>query len=100
MPQSLGIAGGRYARSLYIFGVCGSNVLYLDPHILKPAAYDCRTIIETLEYHQNASDFLELSSMDPSMLFGFIIADKDDAQEFVNTIEAIQALSPVLSFDK
>ncbi|CAO1629862.1 unnamed protein product [Parajaminaea phylloscopi] len=36
-PQSVGIAGGRPSSSYYFVGYQGNNLLYLDPHNVRPA---------------------------------------------------------------
>ena len=83
LPQSVGIAGGRPSSSHYFFGVQGDHLFYLDPHVTRPA----------LIFHNNPMDLtqeevdschtrrlrkLPLKDMDPSMLIGFLIKDKED----------------------
>lgn len=83
LPQSVGIAGGRPASSLYFFATQGDHLFYLDPHFTRPAlplrsdpaAY---TEEEVDSCHTRRLRRLPLKDMDPSMLIAFLIKSEDD----------------------
>ncbi|GFF26782.1 probable cysteine protease atg4 [Aspergillus udagawae] len=83
LPQSVGIAGGRPSASHYFVGVQGSHLFYLDPHQTRPAlpqrSIDEQYTNEEIEtYHTRRLRRIHVRDMDPSMLIGFIIKDKED----------------------
>ncbi|EAW22014.1 cysteine protease ATG4 [Aspergillus fischeri NRRL 181] len=83
LPQSVGIAGGRPSASHYFVGVQGSHLFYLDPHQTRPALpqrnIDERYTDEEIEtYHTRRLRRIHIRDMDPSMLIGFIIKDRED----------------------
>ncbi|KAK9465462.1 hypothetical protein V1512DRAFT_249118 [Lipomyces arxii] len=91
LPQSVGIAGGRPMSSHYFFGYQGSMFFYLDPHIHRralPFKADISTYTdeELNSVHTTRVRSITLDAMDPSMLIGFLVKDRDD---WVNWKEAV-----------
>ncbi|KAJ3019090.1 UNVERIFIED_CONTAM: Cysteine protease atg4b [Siphonaria sp. JEL0065] len=86
--SSVGIAGGRPNSSLYFMGVEGENhLIYTDPHFMRqtidlkdPAAYSTENL-ET--YHCTTVRIVPISSLDPSMVFGFYCRNKQEVDQFV-----------------
>lgn len=94
-PQSAGIAGGRPSSSHYFFGYQGDYLFYLDPHYPRPSfAAEVPTdftIDNVNSFHTNKIRRLHLNEMDPSMLVGILVRDRED---WVNWKESV-AQSPV-----
>lgn len=95
-PQSVGIAGGRPSSSLYFIGTRGDQLLYLDPHTVRPAVpvvengLDAYTL-ELASYHTMQAQAMQMGLMDPSMLLGFLVRDAaalDDLAERVGQLPA------------
>jgi cysteine protease ATG4 len=110
LPQSVGIAGyvitqkiqdsrtsgdqicsGRPSASHYFVGVQGSHLFYLDPHQTRPALpqrnIDEQYTNEEIEtYHTRRLRRIHIRDMDPSMLIGFIIKDKEDWTHWKNGV--------------
>ncbi|KAI9342602.1 hypothetical protein BDR26DRAFT_859237 [Obelidium mucronatum] len=88
MSSSVGIAGGRPNSSLYFMGVEGeSHLIYTDPHFMRqsvelkdPTSYTAQDL-ET--YHCPTVRIVPISSLDPSMVFGFYCRNKEDVDQFV-----------------
>jgi hypothetical protein len=82
-PQSVGIAGGRPRSSYYFYGYQGDRLLYLNPHTEKKALeFDEETgtlgLESHAEVHTRRIDALRLTSMDPTMLVGFLVRNEDE----------------------
>ena len=87
LPQSVGIAGGRPASSLYFFAFQGDQVFYLDPHFTRPALpYHAQstqlTQDEVDSCHTRRLRRLPFKDMDPSMLIAFLIKDENDWKDW------------------
>ncbi|KAI5451359.1 Cysteine protease atg4 [Naganishia albida] len=101
-PQSVGIAGGRPSSSYYFIGTQGDNLFYLDPHFTRPAiplqtaaaaaaesssdAYSERllsayTLEQLKTFHCEKVKKMSISSLDPSMLMGFLVRDREDWED-------------------
>ncbi|KAJ3068647.1 Cysteine protease atg4b [Podochytrium sp. JEL0797] len=88
MPYCVGIAGGRPNSSLYFMGIEGDNhLIYMDPHFMRqtvelkdPASYT-PTDLET--YHCPTVRIVPITSLDPSMVFGFYCRTKEEVDQFV-----------------
>ncbi|ORY49948.1 hypothetical protein BCR33DRAFT_676867 [Rhizoclosmatium globosum] len=88
MNCCVGIAGGRPNSSLYFIGVEGENhLIYMDPHFVRqtvdlkdPASYTAQDL-ET--YHCPNVRIVPITSLDPSMVFGFYCRDKAEVDMFV-----------------
>ncbi|CAG8443482.1 11459_t:CDS:10 [Ambispora leptoticha] len=88
LPQFLGIAGGRPCRSLYFVATQDNELLYLDPHFVRPAINldECMEFpIE--DYHSTIVRTMDIAEMDPSMLLGFLYQSKQDFDDFCNCVE-------------
>ncbi|KAF7309607.1 Cysteine protease [Mycena indigotica] len=97
-PQSAGIAGGRPSSSLYFVGSQGDNLFYLDPHhtrsaiplrsdTMDPVAQSHATATaysptELHSYHCDKVRKMPISSLDPSMLVGFLVQDGQSWTDF------------------
>lgn len=112
LPQSVGIAGyvitqrskifwtsgnqicsGRPSASHYFVGVQGSHLFYLDPHQTRPALPqrnidDPYTDEEIETYHTRRLRRIHIRDMDPSMLIGFIIKDREDWAHWKSGVSA------------
>ncbi|KAI8839026.1 hypothetical protein BJ741DRAFT_599736 [Chytriomyces cf. hyalinus JEL632] len=88
MPSCVGIAGGRPNSSLYFTGVEGENHLtYMDPHLMRqtidlkdPASYTPEDL-ET--YHCPSIRVVPISTLDPSMVFGFYCRNEKEVTQFL-----------------
>ncbi|KAL8654698.1 MAG: hypothetical protein Q9210_001344 [Variospora velana] len=105
LPQSVGIAGGRPSSSHYFVGVQGDNFFFLDPHQPRTA----------LPWRVNVTDYsnedvdschtrrlrrLPIHDMDPSMLIGFLIRDRDDWDLWRRSVSQVQGKPVVHVADK
>ncbi|SPO01303.1 related to ATG4 - essential for autophagocytosis [Cephalotrichum gorgonifer] len=101
LPQSVGIAGGRPASSHYFIGAQGSYLFYLDPHHTRPALpyhSDPRLCTEddVDSCHTRRLRRLHLNEVDPSMLIGFLIRNRDEWVEWRRSVRHVQG-KPVIS---
>ncbi|KAL9058388.1 MAG: hypothetical protein Q9206_001952 [Seirophora lacunosa] len=83
LPDSVGIAGGRPSSSHYFVGVQGDNFFFLDPHQTRPALPWRENVIDYSNEdvdscHTRRLRRLPIHDMDPSMLIGFLIRNKED----------------------
>ncbi|KAF0539367.1 peptidase C54 [Gigaspora margarita] len=87
-PQFLGIAGGRPRKSLYFVAVQDDELLYLDPHFVRPAINLNRTTEFPIEdYHSTIVRTMDISEMDPSMLLGFLCQRPQDFDDLCERAE-------------
>nr|CAG8520457.1 6444_t:CDS:10 [Entrophospora candida] len=87
-PQFLGIAGGRPGRSLYFVAVQDDDLLYLDPHFVRPVInLNKSTEFPIEDYHSTIVRAMDISEMDPSMLLGFLCKNRQDFDDFCERIE-------------
>lgn len=105
MPQSIGIAGGRPSASHYFVGVQGGNFFYLDPHYTKPALplhanVDDYTEAEVDSCHTRRLRLINVKEMDPSMLIGFLIRDREDWASWKNSIASAPGKAIIHIADK
>ncbi|KAL1915830.1 uncharacterized protein VTP21DRAFT_6218 [Calcarisporiella thermophila] len=102
LPQSVGIAGGKPCSSLYFVGYRGDEMMYLDPHVARPAiepkALEDFTEEELATFHCEAPLHIPISQLDPSMLFGFYVRDEREFEEWCAQISAVAHHgTPILS---
>ncbi|CAG8490809.1 2126_t:CDS:10, partial [Dentiscutata heterogama] len=87
-PQFLGIAGGRPRKSLYFVAVQDDELLYLDPHFVRPAINLNKTTEFPLEdYHSTIVRTMDISETDPSMLLGFLCQRRQDFDDLCERAE-------------
>lgn len=97
IPQSLGIIGGRTARAFYIVGFQDDSLLYLDPHLLRPAVINFETILSSREYHTRAICELSIAQLDPTVLFGFLLTNPGEVTTLTRTLLSIPVSMPLFS---
>jgi len=83
-PQCIGIAGGKPKSSLYLIGNDDNDIIYLDPHIIKPALErkDKYDDDDYLSYRCPTVQTINVASLDPSLAVGFYFSDEGDFNEF------------------
>ncbi|ORX49382.1 hypothetical protein BCR32DRAFT_150725 [Anaeromyces robustus] len=96
-PQCVGIAGGKPKSSLYLIGNDDDDIIYLDPHIIKPALerkekYDDD---DFLTYRCPTVQTVNISSLDPSLAVGFYFSDEGDFNEFCKLYEKSKGSYPI-----
>merc|ERR1712173_518172 len=72
MTHSVGFVGGKPQRSLYFVGDQDGKLLYLDPHVVRPApslTQDFSKDSETFHCHEVNS--MPIAELDPSLALGF-----------------------------
>jgi cysteine protease ATG4 len=88
--QAVGIAGGRTQASHYFYGYQGDNLFFLDPHhpqTMMKLDQQGRLDAQSMQsVHSQRIRTLHLKQMDPSMLVGFLIRDREDWEDWKNTI--------------
>lgn len=97
-PQSLGIIGGKPKQSLYFLASQGSNLIYLDPHIVQdtpsptdpfPAAsYQCKIVQK-----------MPASDIDPSMALAFLCETRESLRELLDFFERYHKEHPLVSIE-
>jgi cysteine protease ATG4 len=99
IPYSVGIAGGRPSSSHYFLGFQSDYLFYFDPHTPQAAIlldnfgkFDetskCQ-IFDTI--HTTKIRRLHLDKIDPSMLIGFLIKNKQSYEDFKSKIMSFDA---------
>ena len=88
MPQSVGIAGGRPSSSHYFIGHQNDQFFYLDPHTTRPALPFSPEAEDMATCHTRRLRRLGIAEMDPSMLLGFLIRDKEDFEQWRRAVKA------------
>jgi len=87
LPQSLGIIGGRPKQSLYFVGYQDDSLIYLDPHIVRPASTPENDFQDT--YHCSVPQIMSFENIDPSLAIGFYCSSQEDFDNFCNSINEI-----------
>lgn len=105
MPYGVGIAGGRPSSSHYFFGYQSDYLFYLDPHIPQPAILldesghivkeSKRDILDTI--HTSKLRKLHLDKIDPSMLIGFLIKNREEYKDFKERITSFDSFKKFLN---
>lgn len=90
----MGIAGGRPNSSLFFAGYQGDNLVYYDPHFIRPSlplrdinSYQHKDLFS---YHCDKVRFLRISSLDPSMVLGFLVKNKDEFLSFCENVKDVR----------
>ena len=102
LPQSVGLVGGRLHRSVYLVGIQGANILYLDPHIVQPVEVSLCP-----NSHNNSGDApaifsyrprrlhtTSLSELDGSLAAGFYLATESDLNDLSDALRALGEAHP------
>ncbi|KAL8719861.1 MAG: hypothetical protein Q9225_003186 [Loekoesia sp. 1 TL-2023] len=105
LPQSAGIAGGRPSSSHYFVGVQGDNFFFLDPHqprVALPRRDDVMQYrTEDIDScHTRRLRRLPIQDMDPSMLIGFLIRDREDWHQWRRSVTEVGGKPMVHIADK
>uniref|UniRef100_A0A7S1KU47 Cysteine protease n=1 Tax=Percolomonas cosmopolitus TaxID=63605 RepID=A0A7S1KU47_9EUKA len=80
-PHSVGIAGGRRHHSLYFIGHKESGpLIFFDPHTTQNASHDPESY--HFPYGKTGLRCIKLSHVDPSMLIGFLIRNREEFDSF------------------
>ena len=90
LPCSLGVIGGSPNHALYLLGVVGDEVLYLDPHTTQPSVSS-----PDKSYHISRPGRIDISQLDPSLALCFLCITE---QEFDNLCIAIQVITSSILF--
>lgn len=90
MPQSVGIAGGRPSSSHYFIGHQGEQFFYLDPHSTRPKLSAQPTAEDVESCHTRRVRRLGITELDPSMLIGFLLHDKQEFEAWRKQLEATE----------
>lgn len=118
-PQSVGIAGGRPMSSYYFVGAQADALFYIDPHFTRsavpvvlpsdpelvdagareplsnPSSLD-RFLLDAYPdtvwatYHCDKVRKVALSSLDPSMLIGFVVESASDWVDFCTRVQQVR----------
>jgi len=80
-PLSTGIGGGRPKSSYYFFGFSEDDLLYLDPHITRPAISEL-TEDSLTTYHGDSAKRMPIHAIDPCFVASFLLRDTSDLQTF------------------
>ncbi|CCW60274.1 unnamed protein product [Phytomonas sp. EM1] len=91
MKSLCGIAGGYRHASYYLCGCQQREVLYLNPHYIQEA-YVSEKTAGNLVGNWNT---ISVEKLDPCMLFGFYIANKE---EFIDFLEDLKVMNSFLVF--
>lgn len=105
---SLGIVGGLPSKSLYFVGYQDWDLLFLDPHILKPAADtdlfnnsddDEELAVDGLiqDFHTDRVRSIPLDQVDPSMLFGFLCCSAEEVVQLRDQLEKLNRHANILT---
>jgi hypothetical protein len=97
--SSLGIVGGLPDKSLYFVGYQDWELLFLDPHILKPfdpATFsDPNKLIE--DYHTARVRSIPIEEIDPSMVFGFLCCSAEEVVQLRDHLEKLNRHTNILT---
>lgn len=96
---------GRPSSSHYFIGVQGSYFFYLDPHHTRPALPlhnnpEYYTVEEVDTCHTRRLRRIHIKEMDPSMLIGFLIRDKNDWDSWRKGISQVQGKAVIRVADE
>lgn len=101
LPSSVGIVGGTPGRSLYFVGCQrDEELLFLDPHILRPTPFSSSNAAmpDLLnEFHTEAVRSIPVTEMDPSMLFGFVCANRAELLQLKEQLVTLNSTVSILN---
>jgi cysteine protease ATG4 len=87
IEQSVGIIGGSSHSSYYFIGHQNNILLYLDPHMVHPAALNKDSVTTC---SSTAMQSMQASSMDSSASFGFLCRNNEDLDTLMSSLAAIE----------
>ena len=87
-PQFAGISGGKPNKSLFFVGIQDNELLYLDPHTVRPVLK--KLTVPCPEYHTSIVNSLPIHQLDPSMVIGFLVRDITDFEWLRALIGSVQ----------
>ncbi len=98
LPSSVGIVGGTPGRSLYFVGCQEEELLFLDPHILRPTPFAAASAPDLVaEFHTDRVLSIPVKEMDPSMMFGFVCANREEVIKLTDQLTALNNLASILN---
>ncbi|KAI8915179.1 hypothetical protein DFJ77DRAFT_461573 [Powellomyces hirtus] len=103
--QCTGIAGGRPNSSFFFVGTADDSVLYLDPHVLRPAVEigdvaSCKQQ-DFASFHCDTVKTLTLRTLDPSLVLSFFCRDRQDFDSFCAHAEnAFRDRTPLFTIEE
>ncbi|KAJ3210515.1 Cysteine protease atg4b [Clydaea vesicula] len=106
IPHCVGVAGGRPNSSLFFLGYKGEELIFLDPHFVRPSINIKELSNYKLEdfetYHCEKPKFTSLKTLDPSLVLGFFVKDLSDLHQFFDFVEKknSQLSYPILTIEK
>ncbi|KAL8879120.1 MAG: hypothetical protein Q9198_003210 [Flavoplaca austrocitrina] len=105
LSQSVGIAGGRPSSSHYFVGHQGDSFFFLDPHQTRPALPQHSNVDEYSKEdidscHTRRLRRIPIQEMDPSMLIGFLIRNRDDWDNWRRSVTDVPGKPVVHVADK
>lgn len=96
-PFTVGIVGGRPSSSLYFVGCQSNALLYLDPHVLQPAASSEN---DWSTFKGDTLRALPVANIDPSLALGFYCRNVEDFDSLCQHLEDLEnafASTPIIS---
>ena len=87
---------------MYFIGYQENCLVYLDPHVTRETIQlkDSYTMQELQSYHTTSFKTLSISSVDPSLLIGFLIKSVKDINLFINSIQGlISGKTPIFTVE-
>ena len=97
MKESLGIVGGLPGKSLYFVGYQDWDLLFLDPHILKPSRDLDATAAAFADVHTGVVRAIGVADVDPSMLLGFMCSGPEEVVALREALVRINRVTNVLT---
>lgn len=84
-PLAVGLGGGRPKSSYYFFGYLGDELLYLDPHITRPAVRpeDVSTEEALNSYRGDSAKRMPITAIDPCLVACFLLRHRSDYESFI-----------------
>ncbi|TPX53176.1 hypothetical protein SeMB42_g00952 [Synchytrium endobioticum] len=93
IPQCVGIAGGKPNHSLFFLGIEGDQLIFLDPHLMRPTVevkdLESYTIDDISSYHCSNVRLASITSVDPSLVIGFYCKNEENFQELCTRCQRI-----------
>jgi len=98
LSQSVGIIGGKPGKCFHIVGhQMKKELFYLDPHVIKEPVRDMQEAMQRREFHTSQVLSMEPKSLDPCLLFGFLLRNIQDLDNFIQSIIKLNTTAPVFS---